>query len=78
MKPAAVMINLLGASDGPALPSGIKEALQDPDAHLHIYGKQESRKGRKMGHLTLIGDDLPKTTSSAKNMADHIQFGTSS
>jgi len=78
VKPAAVMINLLGASDGPALPFGIKEALQDPDAHLHIYGKQESRKGRKMGHLTLIGEDLSKTTESARRMADHIRFGASS
>ncbi|MCQ3812968.1 MAG: 5-(carboxyamino)imidazole ribonucleotide synthase [Acidimicrobiia bacterium] len=25
--------------------------------HLHLYGKQEARSGRKMGHLTLVGDD---------------------
>ncbi|MFN4112252.1 MAG: 5-(carboxyamino)imidazole ribonucleotide synthase, partial [Ignavibacteria bacterium] len=26
--------------------------------HLHIYGKEQSRKGRKMGHITFCGNDL--------------------
>jgi 5-(carboxyamino)imidazole ribonucleotide synthase len=75
VKRAAVMINLLGACDGPSLPGGIKEALQNPDAHLHIYGKSESRKGRKMGHLTLIGENLEETTQTAKRLASNLLFG---
>jgi 5-(carboxyamino)imidazole ribonucleotide synthase len=31
-----------------------REILQDPDAHLHLYGKAEARTGRKMGHVTKI------------------------
>jgi len=31
--------------------------LADPDVHLHLYGKAEARPGRKMGHLTCVGDD---------------------
>ena len=31
-------------------------ALSDPDVKLHLYGKQEARPGRKMGHLTAIAD----------------------
>lgn len=27
------------------------------DVHLHLYGKGEPRKGRKMGHITAVGDD---------------------
>jgi 5-(carboxyamino)imidazole ribonucleotide synthase len=30
------------------------EALTDPAAHLHLYGKREARAGRKMGHVTRI------------------------
>ncbi len=75
VKPAAVMVNLLGSGDGPALPGGIKNALKNPDAHLHIYGKSESRKGRKMGHLTLIGDHLEETVRTAKDLASHLIFG---
>jgi 5-(carboxyamino)imidazole ribonucleotide synthase len=28
--------------------------LQDPASHLHLYGKSESRRGRKMGHVTKL------------------------
>lgn len=31
-------------------------ALRDPAIHLHLYGKGEARPGRKMGHLTCVGD----------------------
>jgi 5-(carboxyamino)imidazole ribonucleotide synthase len=29
--------------------------LAYPDVKLHLYGKMEARKGRKMGHLTVMG-----------------------
>ena len=32
-------------------------ALAQPGVHLHLYGKREARTGRKMGHLTVVGDD---------------------
>jgi 5-(carboxyamino)imidazole ribonucleotide synthase len=49
----AVMLNLLG-DIWPAinLPPWEK-VLALPGAHLHLYGKSEARKGRKMGHLTI-------------------------
>lgn len=28
-----------------------------PNAHLHLYGKKAARKGRKMGHFTMLGTD---------------------
>ena len=31
--------------------------LGAPDARLHLYGKRDPRRGRKMGHLTVVGDD---------------------
>jgi 5-(carboxyamino)imidazole ribonucleotide synthase len=31
--------------------------LADPRIHLHLYGKTEARQGRKMGHLTCVGDN---------------------
>ena len=75
VKPAAVMINLLGVGEGPPLPQGINEALQNADVHLHIYGKSDSRKGRKMGHLTLIGDHMEETTQQAISLASQLVFG---
>ncbi len=43
------MINLLG--DEWKL---WEEYAKDPEAHVHLYGKTESRPGRKMGHVTLV------------------------
>jgi len=45
----AVMRNLLGDEA-----EGWPDFLADPSACLHLYGKKESRKGRKMGHVTFL------------------------
>lgn len=55
--PAAVMINILARKDGTAEPKGFEQLLQCRETFIHIYGKGESRKGRKMGHITLTGND---------------------
>jgi phosphoribosylaminoimidazole carboxylase (NCAIR synthetase) len=57
VKPAAVMVNLLGKKEGLGIVEDYKEALEDEDLHLHIYGKDMSRVGRKMGHITMLGND---------------------
>jgi 5-(carboxyamino)imidazole ribonucleotide synthase len=70
---AAVMLNLLGdlwfahGSKTPAAPRW-DEVLALPGAHLHLYGKAEARRGRKMGHLTLTAahaDDARRTALQA-------------
>jgi 5-(carboxyamino)imidazole ribonucleotide synthase len=48
----AVMVNLLGDIWGGSAPRW-EAVLQHPGAHLHLYGKQEARPGRKMGHVTV-------------------------
>jgi 5-(carboxyamino)imidazole ribonucleotide synthase len=50
MRGHAAMLNLIGA-----LPT-TRSALDDPDVHLHLYGK-EPRPGRKVGHVTVRHDD---------------------
>jgi 5-(carboxyamino)imidazole ribonucleotide synthase len=54
---ASVMLNLLGdlwfAKGASASEPAWSQVLALPGAHLHLYGKTEARKGRKMGHLTL-------------------------
>ncbi|HEV7438488.1 MAG TPA: 5-(carboxyamino)imidazole ribonucleotide synthase, partial [Methylobacterium sp.] len=46
---AVEMHNLIGGEA-----EGWREILGRPGAHLHLYGKGESRPGRKMGHLTRL------------------------
>lgn len=73
--PAAAMVNLLGSGDGPAMPSGLAEALQIPGAHIHLYGKEHSVKGRKMGHVTALGATVEKALERARQAADALRFG---
>ena len=52
----AAMANLLGDVWAAGAPRWA-EAFADPDATLHLYGKEEARPGRKMGHITVLGSD---------------------
>ncbi|MDP1654396.1 MAG: 5-(carboxyamino)imidazole ribonucleotide synthase [Rhodocyclaceae bacterium] len=67
---AAVMVNLLGDLWYRADPHHAKEPdwaqlLAIPNLKLHLYGKRHPRPGRKMGHFTVIGVDLPEVQKSA-------------
>lgn len=59
---ASVMINILGKRNGRAKYREHKKIKKINDVHIHIYGKLETRKERKMGHITSIG----KTVSEAE------------
>ena len=54
---AAVMLNLLGdlwfAHGDTAQTPAWAKALALPGTHLHLYGKREAKRGRKMGHLNI-------------------------
>ncbi|MFK8023102.1 MAG: 5-(carboxyamino)imidazole ribonucleotide synthase [Ilumatobacter sp.] len=60
--PAVAMVNLLGDlwfrtdNDDEPIEPDWAEAFDDPDASLHLYGKTAPRRGRKMGHLTVVAD----------------------
>ncbi len=57
-RPAA-MANLLGDLWGPGgEPPDFARMLAVPGVHLHLYGKEEARPGRKMGHLTAVADTV--------------------
>ncbi|KAL1678156.1 hypothetical protein EV122DRAFT_212579 [Schizophyllum commune] len=53
--PAAGMLNYIGASDDVGeIQRAAQAALGVPGASVHLYGKSGCRKGRKMGHVTLV------------------------
>lgn len=65
--PAAAMVNLLGDLWDPGEPDWAV-ALSSPNAHLHLYGKGEPRPGRKMGHLTVLGDTVAWASNEALDL----------
>jgi 5-(carboxyamino)imidazole ribonucleotide synthase len=74
-QPAAVMVNLLGVGPGSGRPQGFEQAMAVAGAHIHIYGKTISGKGRKMGHVTALGATIAEAEHGATQAADLITFG---
>ncbi|WVR08117.1 phosphoribosylaminoimidazole carboxylase [Kwoniella sp. DSM 27419] len=55
--PSAAMVNVLGSSSSmDPIHKMADSALAVPGAAVHLYGKAESRKARKMGHITLTAE----------------------
>ncbi|BCL82006.1 N5-carboxyaminoimidazole ribonucleotide synthase [Ktedonobacteria bacterium brp13] len=63
--PAAVMENILGERNGPAAVQWSR-AYDKTHVFPHIYGKRETKIDRKMGHITVVGDDLEQVYQQAK------------
>lgn len=55
----AAMVNIIGAPghSGPVYYRGLEEVLKIENAFVHLYGKSETRPGRKMGHVTILSED---------------------
>ena len=71
---AAVMLNLLGDLwwAAPAVQARTPDwaaVLSLPGARLHLYGKADPRRGRKMGHLTVTASDAASAAATARQAA---------
>ncbi len=72
--PKAVMLNILGKKNGSSEINNYKTILKQPDIHLHLYGKDESRVGRKMGHITAIGNSVDALLIKVKKADRQIKI----
>ena len=63
--PVAVMENILGTRNGPAMLHW-SHGYDATHVFPHIYGKRETRLDRKMGHITVVGEDLATVYKQAK------------
>ena len=54
------MVNLVGEAgySGPVVYENMNEVLKMEGVTPHIYGKKETRPFRKMGHVTIVNDDM--------------------
>ena len=69
------MINLLGEKDsvGPVNYKGVEEVLKYSGVYIHLYGKKETKPYRKMGHITVINDDLNDAIKLANEIKKKIK-----
>lgn len=54
----AIMLNILGTESPTAYLDTCHRALEIAGAHVHLYGKADARRGRKMGHITFIAPNM--------------------
>jgi 5-(carboxyamino)imidazole ribonucleotide synthase len=67
-----VMANVLGGDHPDLYRAYLHVMARDPGVKVHMYGK-EVRPGRKIGHVTVTGDDLSELRARAQHAADYIR-----
>lgn len=69
--PAAVMVNILGGDVGDLFSAYRHVFARDPGLKVHLYGK-DVRPGRKVGHVTAVGDNRQSLMDRARHAADYF------
>lgn len=74
-KVAGVMVNLVGAEGftGNVVYENIEQILQMEGVTPHIYGKKQTRPFRKMGHVTIVNEDVNEARQIAENVKNLIK-----
>ncbi|HSI27194.1 MAG TPA: 5-(carboxyamino)imidazole ribonucleotide synthase [Aeromicrobium sp.] len=70
----AAMVNILGGAVDDLEAQRAVVLHKVPEAHIHLYGKAV-KPGRKVGHVTVTGDDLAEAVGRARRAADLFERG---
>jgi 5-(carboxyamino)imidazole ribonucleotide synthase len=70
----AVMVNILGGDDPDLYSRLVHVMAADPGVKVHLYGKAV-RPGRKVGHVTAVGDDICDLRDRARRAAAYLSSG---
>lgn len=75
--PAAI-VNLIGepGHSGPAVYQGLQEVLQIENCFVHIYGKEITKPGRKMGHVTILSNERQELIHQANRVKHGLKVIT--
>ncbi len=72
LAPAMVTVNVIGGLGSVDPLDHLPEALAIEGVHVHLYGK-DPRPGRKLGHVTALGDDLEQAREMARRTEAALQ-----
>lgn len=70
LREPAIMLNILGGDSPDSHLQFAKEALKQRRTKIHLYGKGEARKGRKMGHITVCAPTMAEAETLIQPMID--------
>jgi 5-(carboxyamino)imidazole ribonucleotide synthase len=76
LRTPAVMINLLGEKgfEGKARYENIEEVLHTEGAYIHLYGKEDTKPFRKMGHITVCNSNLEEAKDIARRFLKEVRI----
>ena len=76
LRTPAVMINLLGEKgfEGKARYENIEEVLHTEGAYIHLYGKEDTKPFRKMGHITVCNTNLEEAKEIARRFLKEVRI----
>ncbi len=74
-KVAGIMVNLVGAEGhtGDVVYKNIEEIFKMDGVTPHIYGKRQTRPFRKMGHVTIVNEDIDEARRIAQQVKETIK-----
>jgi 5-(carboxyamino)imidazole ribonucleotide synthase len=74
-KVAGIMVNLVGAENhtGDVIYENLKEIMAMDGVTPHIYGKKQTRPFRKMGHVTIVNEDISEARKVAQKVKETIK-----
>ncbi|WP_310378442.1 5-(carboxyamino)imidazole ribonucleotide synthase [Flavobacterium sp.] len=74
-KVAGIMVNLVGEENfsGPVIYENIEKIMAIDGVTPHIYGKKETRPFRKMGHVTIVNEDMTQARKIAEEVKNTIR-----
>jgi 5-(carboxyamino)imidazole ribonucleotide synthase len=70
--PHTVMVNILGGDLPDLHPAFLHCMARDPELKIHVYGK-DVKPGRKVGHVTVFGDDVSDLRGRARHAAAYLR-----
>ncbi len=71
----SAMVNLLGEAgySGDALYEGFDKVISEKGVHVHLYGKKKTKPFRKMGHVTIVDEDIDQLKRKAKFVKETLK-----
>lgn len=75
LKTPSVMVNILGepGHEGDAVYEGLDECMKVKGAHFHIYGKKRTKPFRKMGHVTVVDENIESAFEKARFIKQNLR-----
>jgi 5-(carboxyamino)imidazole ribonucleotide synthase len=75
----SIMLNILGEEgfSGTAVYEGLTETLSVENAFVHLYGKHQTKPGRKMGHVTILSKEKSELLYQARKIKQTLKVKSS-